>query len=228
VSNRTISLDDRLYQYLLDHSLREPAILQHLRQETATLEMAVMQISPEQGQFMQLLLKMLGAKRVIEVGVFTGYSSLCMAMALPDDGRIVACDIHPQWTGIARRYWQEAGLAHKVELHLAPALDTLRELIKDNQSGCFDFAFIDADKVNYLQYYELCLQLIRPGGLIAIDNVLWSGDVANDEKVDDDTRAIRQLNTLLARDQRVEISMLPVGDGLSLVRRRDDFATVLE
>ena len=144
-----------------------------------------------------------------------------MGLAMPSDGKIIACDVNKEWTDIAQRYWQEAGVAHKIELHLAPALNTLQQLVKQNQAGEFDFAFIDADKTNYLNYYELCLQLIRPGGLIAIDNVLWSGDVADESKNDEDTRAIRQLNVQLARDQRIDISMLPVGDGLTLVRRKE-------
>lgn len=219
MSNRTISLDDHLYQYLLAHSLREPEVLTRLRNETALLDMAVMQISPEQGQFMQLLMKMLGVRRAIEVGVFTGYSSLCMALAMPDEGRIIACDVNREWTQIAQRYWQQAGVAHKIDLQLAPASQTLENLIAAGQNDQYDFAFIDADKGNYLHYYELCLQLIRPGGVIAIDNVLWSGDVADESKNDTDTCAIRHLNARLARDERVDVSMLPIGDGLTLARR---------
>ncbi len=219
MSNRTISLDDHLYQYLLAHSLREPEVLTRLRNETALLDMAVMQISPEQGQFMQLLMKMLGVRRAIEVGVFTGYSSLCMALAMPDEGRIIACDVNREWTQIAQRYWQQAGVAHKIDLQLAPASQTLENLIAAGQNDQYDFAFIDADKGNYLHYYELCLQLIRPGGVIAIDNVLWSGDVADESKNDADTCAIRHLNARLARDERVDVSMLPIGDGLTLARR---------
>ncbi len=221
MSNRTISLDDHLYQYLLDHSLREPEVLTRLRNETALLDMAVMQISPEQGQFMQLLMKMLGVRRAIEVGVFTGYSSLCMALAMPYEGRIIACDVNREWTQIAQRYWQLAGVAHKIDLQLAPASQTLENLIDAGQCDQYDFAFIDADKGNYLHYYELCLQLIRPGGVIAIDNVLWSGDVADKSKNDADTCAIRHLNAHLSRDERVDVSMLPIGDGLTLARRKN-------
>jgi len=221
VSNRTLNLDDRLYTYLLNHSLREADILQRLRAETSQHEMARMQISPEQGQFMAMLLRVMAVRRVIEVGVFTGYSSLCMALALPADGEIIACDINPEWTGIAQGYWREAGVASKIDLRLQPALTTLQALLDEKQQATFDFAFIDADKVNYLQYYELCLELIRPGGVIAIDNVLWSGDVADASKDDEDTCAIRQLNQRVYRDERVEISLLPVGDGLTLARRKD-------
>ena len=221
MSNRTLNLDDRLYNYLINHSLREADILQRLRRETAGHEMARMQISPEQGQLMALMMHMLSARRVIEVGVYTGYSSLCMALALPEDGHIVACDINEEWTGIAKRYWREAGVGHKIELYLQPATTTLQQLLDKQQQASFDFAFIDADKVNYLSYYELCMQLIRPGGLIAIDNVLWSGDVADASKSDADTEAIRRLNEHIYADTRVEISMLPIGDGLTLARRKE-------
>jgi predicted O-methyltransferase YrrM len=220
VSNRTISLDDHLYDYLLSHSLREPDILKRLREETSRHEMARMQISPEQGQFMALMMQIMSVRRVIEVGVFTGYSSLCMALALPADAQIIACDINPEWTAIAQRYWHEAGVADKIDLRLQPALATLQALRDAKQQQMFDFAFIDADKGNYLQYYELCLQLLRPGGVIAIDNVLWSGDVADETKNDEDTRAIRQLNEHVYRDERVDISLLPIGDGLTLARRK--------
>lgn len=219
MSNRSLTLDDRLYHYLLSHSVREPEVLQRLRQETSGLDMAAMQISPEQGQFMAMLLQILAAQQVIEVGVFTGYSSLCMALALPEDGKIVACDVSEEWTALAQRYWREAGMMHKIDLRLAPALKTLQGLIDEQRQGSFDFAFIDADKGHYPDYYELCLQLIRPGGVIAIDNVLWSGDVADESKTDEDTCAIRRLNEQIYRDNRVTISLLPIGDGLTLARR---------
>ena len=221
MSNRTISLDDHLYDYLIRRSLREPGILQRLREETSHHEMARMQISPEQGQFMALMMRIMSVRRVIEVGVFTGYSSLCMALALPSDAQMIACDINEEWTGIAQRYWREAGVADRIDLRLQPALTTLQALIDEHQQQTFDFAFIDADKGNYSAYYELCLQLLRPGGVIAIDNVLWSGDVANESKTDDDTRAIRQLNEQVYRDERVDISLLPIGDGLTLARRKE-------
>lgn len=220
MSNRTLTINDPLYEYLLHVSLREPEILWRLRRETGYLEMANMQISPEQGQFMALLVRLLGVHRAIEVGVFTGYSALAVALALPRDGELIACDINRDWTDMAQRYWQEAGVAHKIDLRLAPAGQTLQKLIDGGGAGSFDFAFIDADKVNYPRYYEACLQLIRPGGLIAIDNVLWGGDVIDDDKQDEDTIAIREINEMLHADERVDISLVPIGDGLTLVRRR--------
>lgn len=220
MSNRTLDLTDEVYQYLLNHSLREHELLAELRRETSQLEMGIMQISPEQGQFMALLVKMLGVRRAIEVGVFTGYSSLSVAMAMPENGELVVCDTNEEWTSIARRYWERAGLSHKITLNLAPALTTLKNLLADGQAGQFDFAFIDADKTNYINYYEACLKLIHPGGVIAIDNVLWGGSVADVKDDSEDTVAIRELNKYIHNDDRVDISMLPVGDGLTLARRR--------
>ncbi|MFP3875010.1 MAG: class I SAM-dependent methyltransferase [Thiohalophilus sp.] len=220
MSNRTLNLNDTVYNYLLEHSLRESPLLKQLREETATLEMARMQISPEQGQFLNLLVKLLGARQVIEIGVFTGYSALCMAEALPADGRLVACDINREWTDMAQRYWKEADVHKKVELLLAPADKTLQKLIDNGNANSFDFAFIDADKSNYLTYYEQCLKLIRKGGVIAIDNTLWNGDVADPAVNDGDTQAIRELNDALHSDSRVDISLLPIGDGLSLALKR--------
>jgi predicted O-methyltransferase YrrM len=219
MSNRTLDLTDKVYDYLLNHSLREPGILNELRRETSQLEMSTMQISPEQGQFMAMLVKMLGVKRAIEIGVFTGYSSLSVAMAMPDNGELIVCDMNEEWTSIARRYWEKAGLSHMIKLKIAPALDTLDELIVTGEAGQFDFAFIDADKTNYRNYYERCLELIRVGGVIAIDNVLWGGAVADEDDNTEDTLAIRELNKYLHHDQRVELSMLPIGDGLTLARR---------
>ncbi len=220
MSSRTLELTDRLYDYLLRTSLREPPLLAELRAETAKLPMAVMQISPEQGQFMAFLVEMIGARRTIEVGTFTGYSALCVALALPADGRVVACDVSEEYTAVARRYWSRAGVAAKIELRLAPALDTLGKLLAEGAAGNFDFAFIDADKREYDGYYEAILELLRPGGLVAIDNVLWSGAVADPAKQDDDTRAIRALNEKLKDDARVSLSLLPIGDGLTLARKR--------
>lgn len=220
MSNRTLNLNDSVYEYLLDHSLRESPVLQELRKETATLEMARMQISPEQGQFLNLLIQLLGARQIIEIGVFTGYSALCMAEALPADGRLVACDINLEWTDMARRYWQQAGVHKNIELLLAPADKTLQKLIDNGNANSFDFAFIDADKTHYLTYYEKCLKLIRRGGVIAIDNTLWSGHVADPEVNDADTVAIREFNDALHSDSRVDISLLPIGDGLTLARKR--------
>jgi len=216
MSKQSLGLEQNLYDYLLSVSLREADILTQLRQETAQMPMSQMQISPEQGQFMALLVKLIGAKKTLEVGVFTGYSSLVVALALPADGKIVACDVSEEYTSIARRYWQEAGVADKIDLHIAPALETLDNLLTTGETGTFDFAFIDADKGNYDNYYERCLELIRPGGLIAIDNVLWSGKVADTEIQDNQTNKIRALNRKLHEDSRVTLSLVPIADGLTL------------
>jgi len=220
LSNRTLPLDDRLYDYLLRKSLREPAALAALRAETASHPRANMQIAPEQGQFMQMLVRLTAARRTVEVGVFTGYSSLAVALALPDDGRLLACDISEEYTRIARRHWKLAGVAHKIELVLAPALATLDARLAAGEAGSYDLAFIDADKDGYLSYYERLLSLIRPGGLIAVDNTLWSGAVADPGNRDADTLAIREFNDHLLADQRIDLSLLPLGDGLTLARRR--------
>ncbi len=220
MASRTIGLDDALYDYLLANSLREPEILSRLRAETAELPGAAMQIAPDQGQFMALLIELTGARRCLEVGTFTGYSSLAVALALPADGRILACDVDEEVTSLARRYWAEAGVAEKIDLRLGPARETLRSLLADGEAGRYDFAFIDADKENYDGYYEMGLELLRPGGLMTIDNVLWNGSVANPDKDDVDTRAIRALNAKIRDDQRVSCALLPVGDGLTLARKR--------
>ena len=220
MSNRTIDLTDSLYDYLLSVSLRETDLQRRLREETAALPMARMQISPEQGQFMALLARLTDARRCIEVGVFTGYSSLAVALALPDDGRIVACDVSEEWTAIARRYWAEAGVAGRIDLRLAPALDTLDALVAAGGAGTYDLAFIDADKTAYLDYYERALLLLRPGGLLMTDNTLWSGRVADPEVGDADTVALRHYNEHLQRDARVDLSLVPIGDGLTLARKR--------
>jgi len=220
VSNRTINLNDHLYDYLLAVSLRESPHLKALREETAALPLAIMQIAPEQGQFMALLVELIGARRTIEVGVFTGYSTLCVASALPAEGRITACDVSVEWTDVARKYWALAGVDQKIDLQLAPATETLDGLLQQGEQDQFDFAFIDADKANYDGYYERCLQLIRPGGLIAIDNTLWSGDVADDNINDADTVTIRSLNRKLLQDPRISLSLLPLADGLTLARKR--------
>lgn len=217
MTNKTLSMNDALYDYLLSVSLREPEALRRLRAETADDAMARMQSAPEQGQFMALLVLLMGARRCLEVGVYTGYSTLWVAQALPPDGRIVACDISEEWTSIARRHWADAGVAGRIDLRLAPALETLQGLLDAGEAGQFDFAFIDADKENYANYYEAVLQLLRPGGLMAIDNTLWSGDVADPRKQDAETRAIRALNRQVHADRRVTISLLPVADGLTLV-----------
>jgi predicted O-methyltransferase YrrM len=221
MSRDPLSPTDKLKAYIRDVSVREPAILTRLRAETATLEDAAMQISPEQGQFMALLVETIGAKRCLEIGVFTGYSALVVALALPDDGKLVACDVSEDYTAIARRYWTEAGVANKIDLHIAPAVGTLDRLIADGQAGSFDFAFIDADKPNYDNYYERALTLLRPGGIVAIDNVLWGGSVIKPEKdKDPNTLAIRALNLKIKDDPRVTISLLTLGDGVTVARKR--------
>ncbi|OOG36003.1 SAM-dependent methyltransferase [Rhodanobacter sp. C06] len=219
MSNRSLNLDDTLYEYLLTHSLREHPEQIALREATRSHPRAGMQISPEQGQFMALLVKLIGARRTLEIGVFTGYSALSVALALPADGRILACDISEEYTRIGRPYWERAGVAHKIDLRLAPALETLDAELAAGAAGRYDFAFIDADKTGYASYVERCLQLLRPGGLIAIDNVLWSGAVARPAH-DDDTRALQALNERLHRDERIDLAVLPVGDGLTLARKR--------
>ena len=221
MSNRTIAITESIYQYLCDHSLREDPILKDLRDHTYDMEERAMQIAPEQGQFMKMLVKLIGAKNTIEVGVFTGYSSLAIALALPEDGRIVACDVNPQYTSVAEKFWVSAGVREKIDLRIGPAKNTLLELINAGLTGTFDFAFIDADKINYDHYYELCLQLIRPGGLITVDNVLWGGAVSDDAINDVDTNSIRALNDKLHQDERIDLSLVPVGDGFTLAMKRN-------
>jgi len=213
-------ITEELWEYMRRVTLREPDILRRLREETANHPQIQMQISPEQGQFMALLMHLIGARRTIEVGVFTGYSSLSVALALPDDGRMIACDVNEEWTSIARRYWNAAGVEHKIDLRLRPALETLDSLIATGQGGRFDFMFIDADKTNYAHYYERALVLVRPGGLIAIDNVLWSGRVLHESVKDEDTKALRAFNEKLHGDDRVWLSMLAVRDGLTLACKK--------
>ncbi|MDP9653924.1 UNVERIFIED_ORG: putative O-methyltransferase YrrM [Pseudomonas putida] len=217
---RTLNLDDALYQYLLDVSLRETTLLKRLRDETQALPMARWQVAPEQGQFLALLVKLTGARRLLEVGTFTGYSALCMAAALPADGSLMCCDIPGAYNAIARRYWQEAGLAGRIDLRLAPALETLAELERQGQGGQFDLVFIDADKANYPSYLEHALRLLRVGGLAVFDNTLWSGRVLETSPESADTRAIQALNLALKDDVRVDLSLLPLGDGLTLCRKR--------
>ena len=220
MTDRRLQITDEIHRYLVDHSVREPEVLARLRDATASLPQAQMQIGPEQGQLMALLAKLVGAKRCIEVGVFTGYSSLAVALALPEDGRILACDVSEKWTAIARRFWREAGVEHKIELKLQPAVRTLEELLAAGEAGRYDFAFVDADKPAYDTYYELLLKLLRPGGLMALDNTLWSGAVADPNEHEPNTVALRALNEKLHRDERIDLSLLPVGDGLTLARKR--------
>ena len=220
MKNKSIQLDDGLYTYLLSVSLREPEVLRQLREETSNHPYGGMQIAPEQGQFMALLVELIGAQRVLEIGVFTGYSSTCMALALPPGGRLMALDLSAEYTEIARRYWQLAGVADKIELRLGPALASLDRLIEDGAGDSFDLAFIDADKGHYDAYYERSLELLRPGGLLLIDNVLWGGKVADPSVKDDDTQAIRDLNRKIHTDEHVTAVLLPVADGLTLARKR--------
>jgi len=219
MSRRSLQIDDTLHQYLVAHSAREHPEQAALREATASHRHAGMQISPEQGQFMALLVRLLGARRTIEVGVFTGYSALTVALALPHDGTVLACDISDEYTRVGRPFWQRAGVAHKIDLRLAPALQTLDAQLAEGASDRFDFAFIDADKTGYDAYYERCLRLVRPGGLIAIDNTLWGGSVARPSS-DADTMALQRLNAKLHADERIDLALLPVGDGLTLARRR--------
>jgi predicted O-methyltransferase YrrM len=220
LGDKYIQLTSDLHDYLVRVSVRESDSLKQLRIETEQLPESVMQISPEQGQFMGFLVRLMGVQRAIEVGVFTGYSSICLATALPEEGKLTACDVNEEWTKTAIRYWGKAGVADKIELVLGPAEITLSQLIETGCSGSYDFAFVDADKENYGVYYELVMELIRPGGLILFDNTLWSGKVIDESVTDSDTLAIRSLNQQLIRDDRVDLSMLPIGDGLTLVHKR--------
>lgn len=217
---KQLAMTSKLYEYMLDKSLREHPVLKRLREETATMELANMQVAPEQAQFMQFLLRLMQAQKVLELGTFTGYSALAMALALPDDGKLITCDINEQWTKNAPQFWQEAGQASKIELRLGPALETLYVLLNDGFACSFDFIFIDADKTNYLNYYELALKLIRPGGIIAVDDVFWYGQVLNQEDNNGQTREIKKLNELIKNDSRVFVSLLPIADGLFLIQRQ--------
>ena len=220
MSTRTIGISEQLYDYLLSVSVPPDSLWERLRDETTAAVGFNMQISPEQGQFMSVLIRMLGVKKALEVGTFTGFSALCVARALPDDGQLIACDVSEEWTSIARCYWSEAGVAHKIDLRIGPAVETLDALIADGHEASFDFAFIDADKENYQNYYERCLQLLRPGGVVGVDNTLWSGSVADPDNQTPDTVAIRALNQLVYEDERVDSCVLPIGDGLSVALKR--------
>ncbi|WP_018879806.1 class I SAM-dependent methyltransferase [Thioalkalivibrio sp. ALE9] len=220
MSNRSIGLDGPLYDYLLEHSLREPEILAELRAETANLPEANMQIAPEQGQFMALLARLMGARRYLEIGTFTGYSALAIALALPEDGTVVTLDKSAQWTTTARRYWERAGVSGRIRLELGEAGNTLQALEAEGETSRFDLAFIDADKTGYPDYFEHCLRLVRAGGLILVDNTLWHGSVADPDDTREDTRAIRAFNDALHHDERIDLSLAPIGDGLTLARRR--------
>ena len=220
MSRTTIQIDEALNDYLREISVRETEVMAELRERTASMEAANMQISAEQGALMTLLVELMGVERAIEIGTFTGYSALCIGRALPEDGELVCCDVDEEWTSIARDYWAKEGLDDRIRLELRPALETLEALIDDGHRGDFDFAFVDADKQNYVDYYEGCMDLVRPGGLLAFDNVLWSGSVVDPEDDDSSTKAIRRLNDTVADDDRVTPSLVPIGDGLLLARKR--------
>ncbi|MGA1264793.1 MAG: class I SAM-dependent methyltransferase [Prochlorothrix sp.] len=219
-NHKSIGLSPRLYDYMLSVSLREPEILAQLRAETQQNPAGRMQVTPEQGQFLAFLVQLIGAERTLDIGVFTGYSSLVVALALPPTGQVIACDLDPEITQVAQRYWEAAGVADRIQLHIAPATETLDNLISSGQTNSFDFAFIDADKGNYINYYEQCLQLLRPGGLVAIDNVLWAGQVVNTKNTRLTLQAIRDFNTKLYDDDRIDLSLVPISDGLTLARKR--------
>ncbi len=219
-TTRSFYLPENVEQYILTTTLRDDAVLRDLREETARMPQAGMQTGADQVQFLQLLVRLIAAKRCIEVGVFTGYSALGVALALPADGTILACDVSEEFTSVGRRYWERAGVASKIDLQLAPAAQTLDRKIAQGEAGTYDFAYIDADKPSYDAYYERCLTLIRPNGVIAVDNVLWSGDVADPAVSDESTAALRAINTKIGRDERVDATLLPLGDGLMIVRKR--------
>lgn len=216
-----LGLSEKLYDYMLSVSLREPEVLERLRHETDRHEKSALRIEPEQGQLMAFLAKLIGARRALEIGVYTGYSALWVALALPEDGELVACDIREEWAAIGEPYWEEAGVVEKIDLRIAPATETLKELLAEGEAGTFDLAFIDADKKQYDAYYEYCLDLVRPGGLIAIDNVLWHGHVLEETPQDEGTRTIQALNERIHQDQRVDMTLVPIRDGLTLVRKRE-------
>ena len=220
MSNKTIGLSDDLAAYVVEVGTREPDVLARLRTETAALPQHDMQIAPEEGAFLAFLVELTGARRCIEIGTFTGYSALVVALALPRNGRIVCCDVSEEWTALARRYWADAGVADRIDLRIAPAVETLDGLLADGEEDAYDFAFVDADKAGYDGYYERLLRLVRPGGLIALDNTLWSGAVLDEDATDDDTVALQALNAKLATDERITVCLLPIADGVTLARRR--------
>lgn len=213
-------LAEPLQDYVLQNWLREPDVLRRLREETATMPNAGLQIPPDQGQLMGLLARMMGATNYLEIGVFTGYSALSVALNLPDEGMVVACDVSEEFTSVARRYWQEAGVDQKIQLHVRPAVETLDWLLAEGYAESFDMAFIDADKSNYPLYYERALQLVRANGVILIDNVLWHGDIVDASRQDKDTVTLRELNAALHADDRIDLALIPIGDGVTVARKR--------
>lgn len=220
MSTRTYQIGEELHRHLMETTVRDMEVMQRLRTRTAEMAEGGMQISPEQGQFMQFLIKAIGAKRCLEIGTFTGYSALVVALALPEDGEIIACDVSDEFTSVGRPFWQEAGVAHKIDLRIGPGLDSLQGLLDEGHAASFDFAFIDADKPNYPHYYELCLKLVRSGGVIGIDNTLWGGRIADLSHQDESTQMIRTLNERIRNDDRVDMSLVPIGDGLMLACKR--------
>jgi caffeoyl-CoA O-methyltransferase len=220
MSRSTLDVDDRLMDYIREVGVRESPVLEELRRKTGEMEAANMQISAEQGQLMRLLAKLMGVERAIEIGTFTGYSAICVAESMSEDGQLIACDVDEEWTAMAREYWERAGVEDRIELRLRPAVETIDELLEAGEGGTFDFAFIDADKQNYDAYYEGCLELLGDGGLIGIDNTLWSGRVADPDDQGESTQAIRALNDKIGDDERVDVSLVPIGDGLTLARKR--------
>ena len=220
MSTKIILMDDQLLEYLRQNSVREPDVLQELREETQKLSNSGMQISPEQGQLMAMLVKLVNARKIVEIGTFTGYSSTVMALAMPEDSQLIAFDISEEYTRTARRFWKKAGVDQRVKLVLGNAKESLKDFLQTGEQESVDLAFIDADKSSYAEYYEYCLQLIRPGGLILVDNVLWGGQVADASNHDKDTEALRIFNAALSSDQRVDLCMVPIGDGLTIARKR--------
>lgn len=220
MSNRTLAIDDRIYDYMLSVSLREPALQKQLREETAAIEYSEMQIAPEQGQFMTLLVSLLGVKRALEIGTYTGYSSISIALGLPRGGSLVCCDDNEEWTAMAKKYWRLNAVDDRVELRLGNGVDTLQQMIDGGEAGSFDFVFLDADKQNYPRYYEQSLTLLRDGGLLTVDNTLWGGGAADPENTAPGTRAMRRFNEMVRNDPRVDISLVPIGDGLTFARKR--------
>lgn len=217
LTKMTINLTDELYQYVLNNSLQEPNIVRQLREETAKMPMSAMQTPPEETQFLTILLRLMKASRILEIGTFTGYSTLWFALTIPEDGKITACDIDEKWTSVGKKYWEKAGVAHKIDLRIAPALKTIDQLLENHKANYYDFIFIDADKENYMNYYEKALLLVKPDGIIVIDNVLWGGSVINPLNQSGDVKSIRKINEKIMNDTRVHVSMLPIGDGVTFV-----------